>query len=208
MNGRCPDPLDLDLVLLLPDSDPIRRHIDECHRCRGTLEAMELFLDPCDVDHIEGLVSANRELAGRLERVLPAHRRQQPRMRRLGVALAAALALVAVGLTTSEIVRTGRMETVDPGQNQRGPILPEAITLSADESGTRLAWPAAPTADQIVYLFFSAEMDELGRRTAPGALVIGIDDPLSSAAFCQALAVAQGDVIARSAIRRLSPEPE
>lgn len=71
MTGRCPDPLELDLVLRLPENDPRRLHVNSCPRCRGLVNAMETFLDPGGVPELDGLPAADDELAARLDEALP-----------------------------------------------------------------------------------------------------------------------------------------
>lgn len=209
MNVQCPDLLELDQILALPDADPRRQHVDACPECRGRLEAMELFLDPGETPELEGLAAADAQLADRLDRsARPARRTGAPRARRFGLALAAVLAVVAVGLTTSELLRTGSLDPVSPGQHLRGRAGPASVTVTASRDGIALAWPAAPVADQILYVFFAGDMTEIGRRAADEALVLAPDDPMAGAAYCQAVALVQGDVIARSGIGPLVPDPE
>lgn len=209
MTGRCPDLLELDLIRVLPETDSRRRHVAECPDCRGRLEALELFHEPGEAPELAGLASADAELAARLESsIRPAKRSTAPRARRFGLALAAVLALVAVGITTSEILQTGRLSPPSPGEFQRGPAARDAVVATTGPQGTEIAWPAAPDADEILYLFFADDMTEIGRRTAVGPLVLAPDDPMSGAAYCQAIAMATGDVIGRSPISRMFPDME
>ena len=210
MTSQCFDPQDLDRIVRLPVDDPRRRHVDDCARCRGLLKAMETFLDPGNTSDLPDLATADAELSARLERAMSGRRRSglRPRRRQAGLAVAAALALCAVGLATSDFLRLGVTEAPVPGQYERGASSGSEVAMTPHANGIHLNWPEASEAESIVYVFLTAEMSELGRALASGPLIVAEDDPLARAEFCQALAVAQGDTIGRSTITRLSPNPE
>ena len=210
MTDQCLDPRELDLVLRLPEDDPRREHLNRCPSCRGLLRAMEAFLEPGDTADLGDVGAADSELAARMTTSLSKSRNfaPRPRMRRFGLAAAAALALVAVGLTASEVMRMENPAGLAPGQHQRGPDATAGISMIAADGELRLSWPAAPLADEVVYIFFADDMSQLGQLGTSGTLVLHDDDPLALAPFCQALAVAQGDTIGRSGISRLAPDRE
>ncbi len=124
------------------------------------------------------------------------------------MALAAVLALCAVGLTTSELLQLRDGDLPEVGRHQRGGSQADGLTVVSTAGGIQLAWSEAPMADTIVYVFMSADMAEVGRRTAPGALQLVTDDSLAAASYCQAFAVLQGDTVGRSSITSLATTGE
>lgn len=209
MTDQCLDALELDEIIRLPQDDPRRRHVDGCPRCRGLARALGIFLEPGDASDLKDLGGADSELKSRLASVLPFPKRTSPRPgRRIGMAVAAVLALCAVGLGTSELLRTQDGALPETGQYQRGGGFSGSASASATADGVRLDWSDAPPAESIVYIFLSTEMSELGRRESPGALDLDLNDPLARAPFFQALAIVRGDTVGRSGISRLTPTPE
>ena len=77
------------------------------------------------------------------------------------------------------------------------------------EDGLLLEWPDVPESHHIIYYFLDENLAEVGRRSsATGRLILGAADPKTQAIFCKALAVAEGDTVARTAIVRLRPARE
>jgi hypothetical protein len=204
MTDRCLDPRELETIAGLDPDDPRRRHLETCVRCRGAARALAAFLEPGDTSDLEGLPAAAAELEARLAAGLDARRRAPARRRWPALALAAALAVCALGITTSEVLRGRRAASLPTGQRLRGDVAAAAVAVERAHGQLRLRWDGAPSADTMVYVFLDDGLTELGRRASDGVLVLPADDPLASTPFCQALAVAEGDTVGRSGISRLA----
>lgn len=206
MTDRCFEPHELQDAAGWDSGDARRRHLEACARCRGTAHALGVFMEPGETSYLEGLATANAELEARLAADLGTRSAAPvaPRRRWPALALAAVLALCAVGITTSEVLRSRRAELPVPGQGLRGDAAATGVTVHRTPGELRLRWDGAPTSDSMVYLFLDDGLGELGRRASDDLLILPEDDPLASAPFCQALAVAEGDTVGRSSIVRLT----
>ena len=207
---RCFDTREIPTLTGLAADDPRRRHLEACPRCRALAQAYAEFLDPGDTSDLEDLSALDAELARRLDKtiaespVLVIRRRR----RRTWMAAAAVLAACALGLAAGELLRLREGILPSEGDHLRGEAVASGLVVTTTADGWILTWPDAPEFDLVVYVFLSDSLEEIGRRTATGELALAADDPLARAIFCQALAVAQGDTLARSAIVRLHPARE
>ncbi|MCP4574061.1 MAG: hypothetical protein GY838_17005 [bacterium] len=195
----------------LPTGDPRRRHLEDCPRCRGLAAAQGLFLEPGDTSDLPDLVAADAELAGRLQSALatPPGAVTRPTRRRANwYALAAVLAVCAVGLTASELWRGPGGTGPRVGEYVRGD---EAVGLAVTtgEGFLRCDWPAAPEAETFVFALLDAGLAEVERHqeVRPG-FEKSVTDLPATAVYCQAFAVSRGDTIARSGIVALRPARE
>jgi len=198
----------------LPAGDPRRRHLESCPRCRGLAAAQGLFLEPGDTDDLEDLDGAEAELARRLDQVLaapPATAAGPVRRRGPWYALAAVLAVGAIGLTTGELLQMRGGSAPAVGERLRGE---EAIVLKVTvaAANVQVTWSDAPLLPDDGFFVFSLlgpGLEEVGRRVVqqPGFAgpVAGLPP---AAAFCQAFAVSSGDTVARSGIVALRPARE
>ncbi len=195
----------------LPTEDPRRRHLAECPRCRGLAEAHALFLAPGDTSDLEDLAQADAELQGRLAETwaLPSQATSPLRGQRRWLALAAVLAVCALGLTAGEVLRLRQGAMPRLGENLRGGDALSAVTVALQDNVLQFTWPDAPAADSYVFVFLGADLAETGRRTGTQALLAlpTVDLP-DTTAFCQVFAVSRGDTVARSAIVRTPPARE
>lgn len=200
---HCIDIRDIPNLADLPAGDPRRRHLDACPRCRGLAEAHGLFMEPGATTDLEGLADADVELQRRLTEALAARstaRARSPR-RRLWLALAAVLALCAVGLTTTEVLRLRNGAPPRVGERLRGDTEATGLAASTQNGTLHLAWTGAPAADAYVYVLFGADLVEIARHAGPEpTLALATVDLPAAAGFCQALAVSQGDTLARSTL--------
>lgn len=205
---HCHDMTELIDLVGLPAGDPRREHLDRCPRCRGLAVAQGLFLEPGDTSDLADLADADAELAGRLQVVLstsPAAASGPRRRRTNWYALAAVLAVCAVGVTTSELWRMRAGDGPRVGERVRGDET-AGLVVTAGDDVLSCAWSAAPEAGSFTFVLLDGGLAEVGRRESARPVFEGLlaDLPVA-AAYCQAFAVSHGDTIARSGIVALRP---
>jgi hypothetical protein len=211
MTERCHDPADLVDLAGLPPGDPRRGHLETCPRCRGLAEAQGLFLEPGDTSDLPDLAAADAELAARLETALaaePARTIRPERRRAPWYALAAALALCALGVATADLLdlRLGGGPRV--GERIRGGATADLL-VTADDGVLHGAWADAPTADSYVLELLDADLTTIDRREVAGPeFTQPIADLPPGAAYCRLAAVSSGDVLARSGLVAFDPAGE
>src|SRR4051812_47241466 len=66
---QCIDEQELGDVLALPQSDPQRRHVDECPRCRALAVSYRDFLDPASEEALSYGSAEDRQLTEFRERL-------------------------------------------------------------------------------------------------------------------------------------------
>lgn len=198
----------------LPAGDPRRRHLESCPRCRGLAAAQGLFLEPGDTSDLEDLGGADAELARRLDPVLaasPSGAARPARRRGPWYALAAVLAVGAIGLTTSELLRMRDGAGPRVGERLRGAET-AGLEVTVAAANVQIAWPDAPVLPDAGFFVFSLlgpGLEEIGRRVVQQPGFAGpVADLPPATAFCQAFAVSQGDTVARSGIVALRPARE
>lgn len=197
------------LADLAPD-DPRRRHLAACPRCRGLAEAQALFLAPGDTSDLSDLAAADTRLQHRLAAAWTGPAAAPAgRGRRGWLALAAVLAVCALGLTAGEVWRLRTGLAPQPGGHLRGDANQLELTVAAQDGVLRLDWAKAPDADSYLFLFFGADLAETGRRVAKQSLLDlrPVDLPAATE-FCQVFALSHGDTLARSTIVRTPPARE
>ena len=211
MTDQCLDPGEIGEIAGLPADDPRRRHLDTCPHCRGLARALDIFLEPGNTSDLGDVAGADAELQARLATAIPGRStgtnpstsRRWPML-----AMAAVLALCALGLTATEILRQRDSALPQLDRRQRGDSRDTRLIVVRTTNGLHIAWPGIPAADEVVYVFLSDDMDELGRHVAPGVLQLAVGDQLSAATYCQAFAVLQGDTVGRSGITGLMTNRE
>ena len=198
----------------LPAGDPRRSHLDSCPRCRGRAAAQNLFLEPGDTSDLKDLGGADAELARRLDPVLaasPATAARPARRRGPWYALAAVLAVGAIGLTTTELLRMRGGSAPAVGEHLRGEET-AGLKVTVAAANVQIAWPDAPVLPDAGFFVFSLlgpGLEEVGRRVAQQPGFTGpVADLPAATAFCQAFAVSCGDTVARSGIVALRPARE
>lgn len=207
---RCYETHEIPELTGLAEDDPRRRHLAACPRCRALAQAYAEFMTPGDPTDLENLADLDAELARRLEWTLASSPAPVTRVRRRRswMAAAAVLALCALGLAAGDLLRLRGGDLPSAGNHMRGEVASSGLVVTDTGDGYVLTWPDAPESELVVYVFLGDSMEEIGRRTAGGELVLAADDPLARATYCQALAVAEGDTLARSSIVRLHPARE
>lgn len=207
---RCFEIREIAALAGLPADDPRLRHLEKCPRCRSLAQAHAEFLDPGDTSDLAGLAAADAELQQRLGAALAAEpaRIVPVRRRRVWLAAAAVLALCAVGLAASDLLRLRDGKVLQEGARLRGDDEVADLVVTEVDTGLQLVWPDAPEVETIIYVFLDGDLAEIGRRDSTGNLTLDAAAPEARAVFCQALAVAQGDTLARTAIVRLRPARE
>ncbi len=208
---RCFDIRQIPDLAALPAADTRRGHLAECPRCRGLAEAHGLFLAPGDTSDLEGLAQADAELQRRLAEAwaLPPQAASSMHRRRRWLALAAVLAVCALGLTAGEVLRFRQGMMPQPGENLRGDDTLAEVTVTRQGDLLHFAWTDAPAADSYLVAFLGADLAEINRRvSAQASVAVPTADLPPTAAFCQIFAVTRGDTVARSAIVRIQPARE
>lgn len=188
----------------LPAGDPRRRHLDECQQCRGLAVAQGIFLDPGDTSDLPDLAAADAELADRLDAAL-ADRPVVVARRRRGAwyALAAVLALCAVGLAAGDLFRSGEGDEPLVGTRLRGEAA-VGLVATATADSVRWSWSDAPAAETYVFDLLDADLGTVDSYAAPGpTFTAAVADLPGEASFCQAFAVSHGDTLARTPIAAL-----
>jgi hypothetical protein len=198
---RCLDIREIAALAGCPADDPRRRHLERCVRCRGLAEAHALFLEPGDTGDLDGLADADIELQRRLEagmNVVPLGRPRARRRRATWYAAAAVLAVCALGILSTDLARWRPGSLPAVGQRHRGGET-AGLTVAVADDLLLLSWPDVPAADTFDFVFFDTDLEEVTRLSAAGP---NLETPVTSlparVVWCQALAVASGDTIARS----------
>lgn len=184
----CIPPEDLERVAALPPDDPLRRHVAACPRCSALLDTYALFVDPgaaADAPHVavaDARLTAflAREIGGAPAPARPAPARGSWLERRFGPALRPALAFGAIAIVVAGIALWPRAAGHAPSEALRGgPGVPAPVVREArlDATGLRVAWSAAPGADDYEVRVYSAELAELARMNANGDTVLTVSPP-------------------------------
>jgi hypothetical protein len=210
------DPESLEEISALPASDPRRRHVEGCARCRAMLEAYRIFLEAppplpeLDAADVRARMTAARasEATGHIPTVRRAVGRRRARVTwsdwRLAGA-AAALVVVAGLLYATRDLRQ-KSEVNLRGVERRRQPAPEILESSRDSNGTlTIRWRAVPAATNYRVMLFGAGLDllgqvEAGSRTelvlAPPQLPPGSHGPV----YGQVVALRDGQEIATSSL--------
>jgi len=222
---QCVDELALGEVLALAESDPRRRHLDDCPRCRALVVSYRQFLDPGSeemasygTEEHERLNAFRERLAGIAPVATPAPGGTMPapvaekrswaeRLFTPGLRPLWAVVAIAIAFGVMKIAPTHPPENVVP--TLRGGT-PEALTVRTptygDAGAVTLVWNAVPEADHYEVRFFSSALTELGRHAAGGdtvATLAAADLPLpyrsGEAILFRVVALKDGDELATSA---------
>ena len=188
---QCIDEQALGEVLALPLSDPRRRHVDECPRCRALTVSYREFLEPASEETASYGTSEDRRLTELRERLTgaapaPARPARDPSARAatpaasrpanaprswsdrlFGPALRPVWAIVAIAIAFGVM----RVAPKSPP----GPVSPPVLRGSSPHelatappsyaaNGVTLAWSANAEADHYQVRFFSSALAEIGRR--------------------------------------------
>ncbi|MBW2374109.1 MAG: hypothetical protein JRF70_16400 [Deltaproteobacteria bacterium] len=229
MTDRCPRLEDVAVLLELPDDDPRREHLADCPDCHAVALAFDEFMDPTPLHSEQDVREADRELAERLQEVIPSpgplgtvsgsgasgagagSSGTSPvrgggtsgPFRRALMALAAVLAIAAIVIVVRDITPLpGERLPEGPGTIRETDIPEAAPVWQRDETGSRLTWQPLAGSAGVVVVLFDAAMAEIGRFPAhdAGSLTLGAGAVPAEAAYAQILFVAQGDTVARSPI--------
>ena len=188
---QCIDEESLGDVLALPETDPRRRHVDECPRCRALVVSYRQFLDPAPEETASYGSAEDRRLTEHRERLAgvpatrgsaatrddadaraatPARPAGTPRSwgeRLFGPALRPVWAIAAI------VIAFGVMKIAPkspPGVTApptlRGGASRELATATPSyaANAVTLLWSANPEADHYQLRFFSTALAEIGRR--------------------------------------------
>lgn len=181
---QCIDEQALGDVLALPESDPRRRHVDECPRCRALAVSYRQFLEPSSEEAASFGTAEDRRLTDFRERLTgvaaapsapmpdakaraaaPAPRSWSDRL--FAPALRPVWALVAIAIAFGVM----QLAPKSPHRSATAPVLRggsahelATATPSYAANGVTLAWSANPEADQYQLRFFSSALTEIGRR--------------------------------------------
>jgi hypothetical protein len=188
---QCIDEQALGDVLALPQSDPRRRHVDECPRCRALAVSYREFLDPSEEvgsygsaedsqltdfrEHLTGVASApagpTRLHDANARAAAPARGTDgEPRSwseRLFAPALRPVWAIAAIVIAFGVM----RIAPQSPPGSATAPVLRggsahELATATPSYAANRvtLVWSAHPEADRYQLRFFSTALAEIGRR--------------------------------------------
>lgn len=205
MNNQCPNPEEL---TDFPIEDPRQAHVDDCPRCQAVLMSFDAFMDPSDVPEGADLADAQAGLSEALaveiggsapdgEVVRPASTFWNP-FRLRGIAAAAAVVIVAVGLSMV------RISSESP--SSQGPVLRGAGDMVApfrcevtglEKGGYLLSWQGVEEATSYRVVVYRADLDELMNYDVGGATSHELE-LLEGGAFCRVIALKDGDEILRS----------
>lgn len=178
MNRRCPEIEHLAEVMRLPATDPRRRHVDDCPRCRSRAALYQRFLDPGAVPAGADLEDARRRMSAALEREMrneAGERRSlfdalrplfQPVWRpAMGLAGAAAAVLLIVRLTGGPGAGDGAFVLRDRATTSRAvPVLLQPVRQA--DRAIVLRWASAPDADAYQVILFGTDLREKARYAA------------------------------------------
>jgi len=188
---QCIDEQALGDVLALPSSDPQRRHVDECPRCRALAVSYREFLEPAPEEIASYGTAEDRQLTDFRERLTgaapapattahdsraraavppasrPANAGRSWSDRLFGRALRPVWVLAAIAIAVGVM----KIAPKSPPGSPAAPVLrggtPHELataTPSYAANGVTLAWSANPEADHYQLRFFSSALAEIGRR--------------------------------------------
>jgi hypothetical protein len=161
---------------VLPESHELRRHADECPRCRSLLLSYRSFMEASATPGAD-VVSARRALEATIRShardpfpaaMPPAARRKRGGFRAMLFRPAPALAMAAV-LVIAAIALWPRGDTETPVL--RGESASRALELHAPEAsgtGVHFSWSPFAGADSYEVLLFDDTLAEVHRATAAG----------------------------------------
>lgn len=177
-------------VLALPSSDPRRRHVDECPRCRALALSYREFLEPSTEEAASYGTAEDRQLSEFRERLtgaaaatasappatvydakaraaVPAAPARSWGERLFGPALRPLWAVAAIAIAFGVM----RIAPKSPPGSVTTPTLRggashelATATPSYAANGVTLAWSANPEADHYQLRFFSTALSEIGHR--------------------------------------------
>lgn len=206
---RCFNSDEIPDLTRLPPDDPRRHHLAECPHCRNAAAAQALFLAPGDTSDLEDLAAVDRRLQERLDAVLvPALPATASRRKRQGwYALAAMLAVCALGLTATDLLRLRDGALPRVGERVRGEDQSTDLSVTNADGNFRFTWTGAPDAESYAFVWLGTDLKAIEATTLHEPRLTAAPADLPPAArFCQVYAVSQGDTIARSAIVRARPD--
>lgn len=187
---QCVDEQALGDVLALPQSDPQRRHVDECPRCRALAVSYRQFIDPSSEESAsygtaedQRLTEFRERLTGASPAVAPGTVRDakaraavpgartsaagsRPWSDRLfGPALRPVWALAAIAIAFG-VMKIAPKSPPAGAPTLRGGNAHELGTAmpSYAAHGVTLVWSPNPEADHYQLRFFSTALTEIGRR--------------------------------------------
>jgi len=214
MNRRCPDIENLAEVMRLPATDPRRRHVVDCPRCRARAALYQRFLDPGAVPAGANLADARQRMCAALEQEMrceAGERRSffdalrplfQPVWRpAMGLVGAAAAVLLIVRLTGGPGPGDGTPVLRDRAASSRAvPVLLQPVR-QADQA-ILLRWTSAPDADAYQVILFGTDLREKARYTAAADTFLRLDPErlsvLPASLFWAVAALRGGDEVGRT----------
>jgi hypothetical protein len=201
-----------DRLLRLPAEHPDRKAVEDCPRCGSRLRAYQAFLRASDApgsDPGGAQARLTAFIASTLPAALPPAREAptgQTRWKLPGfrwlVPVAAVVIMIAIGVWRMQPANDRSHDVRAVGDAATLVMLPVRQVNGALE----LSWEPVPSADAYEVRLLTSDFTEV-RRVGPVSattLRLSVDDERAS--YCQVVALALGDEIAASAIRRLAGE--
>jgi hypothetical protein len=175
-----------------PASDPRRRHVSTCPRCRALTEAYGLYLEPGDAADAAHVARADSSLSAFLAREIGVPAAPSPERtpdaaaaRREGRSwferlrapvLRPALAFAVLAIALGGVALWPRPAARGPSSSLRGERAAVAsFTIREarlDAGGMVVSWESSPEADDYEVSVYSAELAELARLHANGDTVL------------------------------------
>ncbi len=220
---KCPDIIDLESALGLPEDDPIRQHVQQCGQCQALLQSLVAFDHdgplPGDEDvpglQPENMVQAEGQLADFLSRqinsVQPVSVVSFPRTRSrkglqpwMGIA-AALVAVIGLWAVTPTLHEMGESKPVLRGSEVLQTNKLEVVSMSWDKDGSLvLVWQVFAEADSYVVVFWNDELKEYSRLEPVKKTTITISPkllpPVEKAGYYSILAIKGKKEITRSSL--------
>ena len=192
-------------VLALPPSDPRRRHVDECPRCRALATSYRQFLEPSTEETASYGTAEDRRLTEFRERLTgvataaattsappastpdaqaraaaPAAPARSWSERLFGPALRPVWAIAAIVIAFG-VMKIAPKSPPGPATEPtlRGGTSHELATAAPSYAahGVTLVWSANPEADHYQLRFFSTALAEIGRRDLGRDTSVTLADP-------------------------------
>ncbi|RKZ06136.1 hypothetical protein DRQ32_11540 [bacterium] len=223
MSKQCYQPGEFERLLNLPDDHEDRRHLESCVACQAEMSLYRSFMGQEPVPAGADLADANAKLGDFLEReiggagetfadrALSDARKRWDLRRWTPVLLAACLVCVAMYLRFDDGTRMDSPSGVARDMSLETPGL--VTSESAATSGFMLNWNGPAEADSYELVVMDTAMTEIERITGDPSgthLLSSEEHPWlqgSGPFFWYAVALQDGDEIARSTVRALEPSP-
>jgi hypothetical protein len=215
----------IEAVAALPETDPRRRHLESCPRCRAHWAELQDFMRlgaaPAEARPAEARERLQHwldsELLARPAARHPAEHRsprpwrpwEWPAVLRLAAAAAAVIVVGAVWTWQRASAPVPGAALRGGGDATTGTASRDSIALALDPAShpgdVRLRWNAVAGAEAYEVTLHAADLSVIGRIDAHGGTGCALPDSLRGATLARVRALRGGDEFARSSFLRLPP---